>query len=321
MCMFVLAACGEKSQEDVIKSLEKKTENLKGYKTQATMVFHQGDKKQKYKAEISYKSSDFYKIVLDGGEQSNKQMIIKNDNGVFVLTPALKKKYSFESKWPNNRSQYYLYQSLVTDILNDPEPDFETKDDQYVFTTATNYKTKELAHQKIVLNKDLEPKKVQIMDKDMNTVIDVSFNDFKFNPEFEKGTFDEDKAMSAARIEKPTMANQDKELTVVRPNLNWENTKLALVKKVKNDDKVRHVIKYEGDRSFTLIESKSDVAETSSTVSASGNPVDLGYAVGTITDGSLSWSYNGTDFYLASDNLTQKEMIEVAGSMNSGLVK
>ncbi len=46
-------------------------------------------------------------------------MILKNDDGVYVLTPALNKSFKFQSEWPENSSQAYLFESLVKDITED----------------------------------------------------------------------------------------------------------------------------------------------------------------------------------------------------------
>ena len=40
-------------------------------------------------------------------------LIIKNDDGVYVLTPQINKSYKFQSKWPENSSQIYLIESII----------------------------------------------------------------------------------------------------------------------------------------------------------------------------------------------------------------
>ena len=79
-------------------------------------------------------------------------MILRNDEGVFVLTPALNKSFRFQSDWPQNSSQAYLFESLVKDIANDPEAKFNVVEDKYVFETKTNYQNnKMLPTQEITL--------------------------------------------------------------------------------------------------------------------------------------------------------------------------
>ena len=51
-------------------------------------------------------------------------------------------------------------------------------------------------------------------------------------------------------------------------------------------------------------------------VFAPGDPVDLGFAIGAVTDQSISWEKDGMSFFLASSSLSKEEMIEVASSMS-----
>src|SRR5690606_17281840 len=110
----------------------------------------------------------YYRVNLKNTEKDQSQMILRNDEGVFVLTPALNKSFRFQSEWPENSSQAYLFESLVNDIKADPEAKFTATKDQYVFETKTNYKNnKMLPIQEITLNKkDLSPVMVKVMDPD-----------------------------------------------------------------------------------------------------------------------------------------------------------
>ena len=56
---------------------------------------------------------------LQNAKKDQSQIILRNEEGVFVLTPALNKSFRFQSDWPQNSSQAYLYESLVRDILQD----------------------------------------------------------------------------------------------------------------------------------------------------------------------------------------------------------
>ncbi|PMY00991.1 DUF4367 domain-containing protein, partial [Pseudomonas sp. MPR-R5A] len=90
--------------------------------------------------------------------------------GVYVLTPALNKSFRFQSDWPKNSSQAYLYESLIKDIANDKEAKFNATKDHYVYETKTRYQNNQmLPYQEITLNKsDLSPVSVKVMDSDKN---------------------------------------------------------------------------------------------------------------------------------------------------------
>ena len=318
----VLAGCGQKSQADVVKSLGKKMESLTSYHTKASMTFKNGKVTKEYQAEIWYQKPDYYKVMLNDGKKENTQMIIKNDEGVFVLTPAQNKKYHFQSEWPNNRSQYYLFQSLVNDIKKDANAKFQSKNNDYYFTTKTNYETKLLSQQKITLNKkDLTPKNVKVMDQDSNVMIDITFSSFNLNPNFEKGTFDVDKNMTTAKLDAKTSATPHP-FTIMKPTQTIKGAKLSYSNEMKNaQGEQQFIIKYTGNKGYTIIETQSQVSPTSEAVETTAQPVDLDANIGIMTNNSLAWSKGGMDFYLVSDKLSTDEMQEVAKSVSGQVTK
>src|SRR5699024_3232046 len=87
-------------------------------------------------------------------DEKSSQIILKNKDGVFVLTPSLNKSFKFQSEWPDNSSQPYLYQSLINDIIKDSEATFEVTDAHYIFYIKTNYQSNNnLPFQEIYLDK------------------------------------------------------------------------------------------------------------------------------------------------------------------------
>src|SRR5699024_6263496 len=119
--LFVIfaAGCGDKSQESVVKKIEGKLADINGYKVQAEMVMKTGQDARSYEVDVWYKKDeeDFFRVGLENEEEEGGQVILKNNEGVFVLTPALKKSFKFQTEWPESSSQPYLYQSLVNDVL------------------------------------------------------------------------------------------------------------------------------------------------------------------------------------------------------------
>lgn len=322
MIIGLLSGCGTKSEKDVVKDLGNKIENLNSYQTDATMTFQHNGKKQIYQANITFKKPYYYRVALSDSKKENKQMILRNADGVFVLTPELNKSYQFESTWPNNRSQAYLYHSLNQDIQNDPNPGFKVKDNQYIFDTKTNYNTTQLANQSITLNKNLTPDSVQVKDKDQNVIVTVKFSHFRINPTLDNKTFDVKQNMTAARISgtQTTTAN-NAVFKVQYPTADISGTKLAQMKPEVTQAGEKYVLKYSGKKPFTLIESKSATSLSVVPTLATGDPANLGFAIGSVSNNTLSWSNGGTDYYLASEKLTQDELITVAQSVNGIVVK
>ncbi|RFB10283.1 outer membrane lipoprotein carrier protein LolA [Bacillus sp. HNG] len=323
---LVLAACGEKSQEDVVSALDEKVQKMTGYKADAKMTLQTGNDPQVYEVEIWHKDPTFYRVNLKNAEKDQSQMILRNEEGVFVLTPALNKSFRFQSDWPENSSQAYLFESLVHDVKEDPEAKFTATKDQYVFETKTNYKNNNmLPKQEITFSKkDLKPVSVKVMDPDRKVLLLVEFKKVEFDASFDKSAFDVDKNMSSATLDEiPVMGEVDKQpLEVLYPSEDaLAGVELKEEKKIETENGTRVIMTFGGEKTFTLIQERARVAEVATTISLSGEPVDLGFTVGTLTDKSISWTYNGAEFMIASDDLSQEELISVARTVQSKSVK
>jgi outer membrane lipoprotein-sorting protein len=323
--LFVLAGCGAKSQEGVIKALDEKMDEISSYQAEAKLTLKTGTEPQVYDVEIWYKQPSYYRVSLKNAEKDQSQMILRNDEGVFVLTPALNKSFRFQSDWPKNSSQAYLYESLVKDILSDPKAGFKATKEHYVFQTKTNYpNSKMIPKQEIKLNKkDLSPVSVKVMDTDMNALLTVQFSKIEFNKKFDNDAFDTSKNMTGARLEVPTMAKADNEaLEVMYPVDLPAGVEPVDEKEIATENGKRVIMTFGGEKSFTLIQEKARVLPATSTATlVNGEPVDLGFAIGALTDHSLTWSYKGVDFMIASNDLTPEEMVMVARSVQGQTIK
>ncbi|MDQ0155655.1 LolA family protein [Robertmurraya andreesenii] len=320
MVVFALSACGSKSQEDVVKDLNKKLEDLKGYKVKAKMTLQMGTDPQTYDVEIWHKEPTYYRVDLKNAQKDQSQMILRNGEGVFVLTPALNKSFRFQSDWPENSSQAYLYESLIRDIIEDKEAKFTATKEHYVFETKTRYQNnKMLPLQEIKLNrKDLTPISVKVMDSDRKSLVTVEFSATNFNATFDKKDFDMAKNMTGAQLEVPVMGDlEDEEFTVKYPTAEIPEVELIEEKPMNTENGKRVILTYGGgEKSFTLIQEKAVVVPTTMVATTvSGEPVDLGFTIGALSSNTLTWTHQGVDYTLASKDLTEEEMLMLARSV------
>ena len=324
MVIFLLAACGSKSKDDVVKELNGKLNDLTGYKVDAKMTLKMGTDSQVYNVEIWHKDPTFYRVNLKNAEKDQSQMILRNNEGVFVLTPALKKSFKFQSDWPQNSSQAYLYESLIKDIVEDKESKFSSTKEHYVFETKTRYQNNSmLPIQEIKLNKeDLSPAMVKVMDPDRNALVTVEFSKVKFNASFDDSDFDMKKNMTRADLNLPVMADSmDAAFTVKYPTSDL-GAKLVDEKEVKLENGKRVVLTYEGEKSFTLVQEKVTVKEASTSPTyVDGDLVDLGVTIGAVSEGSITWTMDGVDYMIASNDLTEKELVEIARTVQGDVEK
>lgn len=198
----LLAACGKKDAAAVVKDLNEVVGEMESYQGAGVMTLHTGDTPQQYKVEVWHQKPSYYRIALTNAKKDVTQIVLRNDEGVFVLTPSQNKSFRFQSNWPDNQGQVYLYETLIRSITGDTTRQFADEKESYVFDVAANYNTHALVRQKIWLNKsDYAPKQVEVSDSNANVVVDVKFDSFKFGTEFEKDAFDMQRNMTAATKE------------------------------------------------------------------------------------------------------------------------
>lgn len=203
MCVALVAAgCGTKNAEQVVKDLDHVIGKLDSYEGSGTMTLQTGQQAQEYNVDVWYQNPHYYRIALTNSAKDITQIVLRNDEGVFVLTPHLNKMFRFQSDWPENSGQVYLYQSLVQSIVADNERQFTEEKDAYVFDVAANYQNGLLARQKIWLNKkDYAPQQVQVADENNNVMVSVKFSQFEFGKKFDKDSFDMQRNMTSWNIQ------------------------------------------------------------------------------------------------------------------------
>ncbi|WP_135556421.1 DUF4367 domain-containing protein [Paenibacillus cymbidii] len=206
----VLAGCGKKDAGSVVKQLDSVMGKMESYEGAGKMTLQTGQQPQEYDVEVWYQKPSYYRISLTNEKKDVTQIVLRNDDGVFVLTPHLNKSFRFQSDWPDNQGQVYLYQSLIQSIVTDAERQFTTDGGAYVFDVQANYQNASLARQKIWLDKKTyAPQHVEVSDSNENVMVVVDFTHFEFDKKFEKDSFDMQRNMTSSSLTLPAMAGTD----------------------------------------------------------------------------------------------------------------
>jgi len=314
--MTLLAACGSPSKEDVMKKLSGKWNETKGYELQATMEIKTGAEPRVYDVTVWHTKPDFYKVNVSQAGSQDSQMIVRNEEGVFVITPSLGKTYKFQSDWPTQNSMPYLIGTLSDDIKADKNSTMQEKDKTYVFQTASrNNHKKVLPTQQIHIDKKtLLPKYVSVMDENKEEKIRVTFNKITLGVEHKASDYAVDMEKAAQPENKPQSTDQTG-LMKYYPNLDWEGTILE-EDTVAIENGIRSFMTFGGgDKEFVVVQEPAETPDAQVAVSIEGDPVDLGFAVAALTANSIRWEQDGVAFFVASSTLTPDELIEVASSM------
>lgn len=326
LCLIFLTGCGKKSEGDVLKSYTSVVEKAKSYYLNGKMELVNNEDVYTYDISVSYEADDNYKIELVNTVNNHEQVILRNSEGVYVVTPSLNKSFKFQSDWPYNNSQVYLLSSLLDDINNDEERVFETKDNEYVFTTRVNYpNSPKLEKQKIYFNANNLPTRVEVLDKDGNVEIKMVFNKIDLKADFNDTYFDlssilDTEVKEENNEEQKNTETETKETAtiddIIYPMYLPTNTYLANQEKVKVDNGERLILTFAGDSSFVLVEETVSITNSPEIIPTYGEVELIGASLAVINDNSANWFSNGIEYYVVSDTMDSSEILEVAKSIS-----
>ena len=315
--LLVTTGCGKNTESSVINDLEKKINKASAYKISGDLEIVNNDEEYNYDIEDSYKKDNNYKVILINKANDHTQIILKNADGVYVLTPALNKSFKFQSDWPYSNSQIYLLKSLVNDIKNTKDIKFEEEKSGYKIVTTVNYpNNSKLVEQVIELNKKRDIKKVKVYDDNHAVCMSMTFKSIDYSPIFKKDYFDLNEVMGTYSIDEETTKKTSELEDTIYPLVVPTNTKLVSEEKIKKDIGDRIIMTFDGDKPFLLVEETAVVEDEFTIIPTYGEPYQLMDTLGVMTNNSLTWTSNGIEYYIVSDVLNQDELVEVAQSIS-----
>lgn len=293
-----------------IKKYKKLLNDNSMYKLTGEMDIVSNEELYHYTVTVDYMEGDYYKASLVNKDNRHEQIILKNENGVFVVTPSLNKSFKFQSEWPYNSSQAYILSSLLKDLENDSNVTFEEKEDKYILNSTVNYPNNTaLISQKITFDKDMKPQLVEVYNKEGIANITFKISKIDFKPDFKEDNFEVENTASEESID-----NVGKIDEVVYPMYLPTGTKFKSEETVKTDESERVILTFTGDKSFILIEEASKVPKEFEVTSKDGELVFYETVLGSLSGSSLNWTMNGKDYYIIGENLSNEELLKVASS-------
>ena len=314
--LFLLGGCGKATESDIIKDLTKKINNANSYYIEGT-------------------------LEIVNNVNNHEQIILRNSEGVYVVTPRINKSFKFQSDWPYNNSQVYLLSPLLEDITSDDNRVFEEVKDGYKLTVAANYPNNpKLVKQEILLDKNSNIKSVTVIDKDGNKQISMNYKKIDLNSKFKNSYFDlkeiidvkEDNTPSEDNTtteNKNTNTNNNKEQKdstkteetssiedVIYPMYLPSNTHLSNKEKVTKESGERLILTFDGDNPFMLIEETIAKEKEHLIVPTYGDLELMASTVAIVNENSVNWIDNNIEYYVVSDKLSKQELLNIARSIS-----
>jgi outer membrane lipoprotein-sorting protein len=85
LCCLLVTGCFSK-KNDALKEIEKKYDNLKAYSLTGDLEINNNDDVYNYDVKVIFQKKDKFYVSLKNRSNNHEQVILKNEDGVYVQT-------------------------------------------------------------------------------------------------------------------------------------------------------------------------------------------------------------------------------------------
>lgn len=297
------------------KKFEKDTKDLTSYYLEANMEVTYGEDVRSYLVKSAWKKTDnteYFRVSLYDNDLKQEQIILKNTDGVFVITPALNQLFQFKGQWPMNSPKPYLLQTIM-EIVSQEHELVKEKDGWLVKANANYPSSNRLVTQEIKFSKDYKPSWLIAYNQDKIAELKLLFTSVEYDYVFTEDYFNvptqKSSVTSSTEVELPLYP------------VSVFDSILTTNKTVDVNGQIQHVLEFSGERDFTIVESVRNANEELEVISMDKELTDgihvIGYYDGTkltVYDAQIEISVYSTD-------LSEEEMLQVVQSMRVAVMK
>ena len=316
LCMTSGLLLGCNSNKDTKSTFLEKLSNTTSYKVDGLLetFFENGRKQSDFN--VYYKQPENLKVVLQSVDNSEKQIILKNTEGVYVLVPSVNKNFKIKSTWPSNASYPYLLQSLAQDIVNDEEAIVTETDTTYTIQTKTKMHTEaDAITQKIIFSKESNlPTEALVYENDGDLFMRCVFKNIDLDYNVSDDEFDIEKSMTTAYLSYGEEGLVFKDRSFSLPSYCPEGLSLKSNENVKNGEDARSVMLFSGDANLTIIQELINYKDVMVSSVEDGEIVMVMGSIGIINKNYIKFVFEGIEYTVASNRLSKAELLNVSSS-------
>ena len=233
---------------------------------------------------------------------------------VIVITPSLNKSFKFQSDWPNNSSQTYILDSLLSDLKNDANRELLEEGDKLILKSSVNYpNNSNLVSQSITFNKEMDLEKVEVFNDAGVAQITLVVTELNLKANNTKEIFNLSNIIQESEVDTETETTGTIE-NIIYPMYVPTGTIYSSEERITNESSERVILTYTGEKPFIMIEETAQIPDETEVTAVNGELVTYGNIVGVITDTSLNWTSNGMEYYIVSSNMNAEELLQIAAS-------
>ena len=311
---IVLGGCS--GNKDTKESFLEMISNTKGYKVDGLLetFFENGRKQNDFN--VYYKQPENLKVILQSVENNDKQIILKNNEGVYVLVPSVNKNFKIKSSWPTNASYPYLLQSLAKDIANDNEAIITETEDTYTVQTKTKMHTEaDAISQKIIFSKETNlPTEVLVYENDGDLFMRGVFKNIDLEYNVTDEEFDIEKSMTTAYLTFGENGLVFNNRSFSLPTYCPEGLTLKSNENVKDGDDARAVMLFTGESNLTIVQELVNYREEMVSSFEEGEVIMVMGNIGIVNNNHIKFVFEGIEYTVASNNLSIQELLNVSSS-------
>ena len=336
LLLLLTCGCGKVDSTKVKSDFEDKVTKTKSYVLTGSMEIINNEDTFVYAVEASFLKDDYYKVRLVNQTNNHEQVILKNTDGVYVVTPSLNKSFKFQSEWPSNSSQSYLLASLLNDVKNDAEGTMEETDKNYILRANVNYpNNSELVYEKIYFDKDMNLEKVEVFNNDDTVKIKVNVKSLDLKAGLEKDDFVLEDLIDQDCCNTNTCEESDNKTCEKTPNSDKKDEKTGAIEDIiyplyipsetyltskevmDTDTGDRVILTYSGNKNFVLVEEVAASSQEFEIIPVYGDPLLLNDSIAALQANSIHWTSNNMEYYLTGNDLSDQELLSIATSLTN----
>ena len=304
-----LISCDKTSKSKDLDDVTEYVTSLDSYELKAVLSIKRQDKAVDMNVVVNYLKPSFYKVTFVN-ESGNEQIVVKNDSGVYVLTPSLNKEFRFDSDWPLNSSHAYILEAIMKDIENDETSTYVIENDIMLAESKVGKVNSDVVKMKfyydLVNNK---PVKTVFLNSLNEEKVTVTFNEFTANKATKEDLFNNKLIMdNKTNIEKEEVETPTILLTVghILDGTMLESQELT--------DSLA-ILCYAGEKNYTIV---AEVASTyfSTVPIFKFNDIEvMKYGIMMFNDYGGTYYYDDLEVSIYSSDLNIAEMVNIAEEM------
>ena len=297
---------------NVEKKLDSLYQDIEKYEILGEMELTSGEDIKNYNLTVGYEmvdGLDYFKVVMYDKSINQQQEILRNTDGVFVITPNLNQVFKFEGDWPLNSPKPYLLQNIKQVLASDYT--MQKEENTYVMNSVATYSSvPSLVRQEIVFDKSMKPLSLVGYTADDQVVLRLSFQKVDFDPDFDESYF--------------STPNKTMEESVVSAELEYSlpwypmqtfDAKLTNENVIVVNEGKQHVLEFTGEKNFTIVQKEMVRNEELEVQVVSGTFVNELNLVGYYRENCLTVMSEQMEINVYSSELGMDEMLQVVQSL------